>query len=426
MADLLLEDRTGIAERSGVDVELAAIYSRRYDHARELGIPEALYRDTDGAIVDDPTIDVVVELVGGLDYARTLILRALDAGKHVVTANKALLAHHGRELFAYARERGLTIAFEASCGGGIPVIRAITDGLLANRIDALYGIVNGTSNYILTKMVHDGDTFRRALDDAQRIGLAEADPSLDVEGIDSAHKIAIMTSLAFGTAVDFESIEVRGIHDLESIDVRIGSELGYVIKLIAAAHRIDHGVSLWVRPAFFSREHPLAWVNGPFNALSVYGNAAGHTLYYGRGAGGRATASAVIADLLAIGLGTFPAIFSTTSFWPDTNTDTKQIPASKTVSRFYLRTMALDKPGVLAQISKILGDKQISIASLVQHEQAEELHAKVPVVVTTHSCLQADLEAAANEIDALSTTDEKSVWIPIVDEHPEHPRLADG
>lgn len=425
MADLLIDERSSIAARSGIDVELSGIYSRRYDHARELGLPEKLFRTTDTEILEDDTIDIVVELVGGLDYAKGIILRALDAGKHVVTANKALLAHHGPELFAYARERGLTIAFEASCGGGIPIIRAITDGLLANRIEALYGIVNGTSNYILTKMVEEGDSFPKALEDAQRIGLAEADPTLDVEGIDSAHKIAIMTALAFGTSVDFESIEVRGIHDLESIDVRIGSELGYVIKLIAAANRIDHGVSLWVRPAFFSREHPLAWVNGPFNALSVYGNAAGHTLYYGRGAGGRATASAVLADLLAIGLGTFPSIFATTAFWPDTNTDATQIPSQHTLSRFYLRIMALDKPGVLARISKILGDKDISIASLVQHEQAEQSNTKVPVVVTTHRCLQADLERAVAEIDSLSTTEDKSVWIPIIDEHPEHPRLTE-
>jgi homoserine dehydrogenase len=424
-SQLLLEEREMLGGRSGVDIELAAIFNRSWDNARRLGLPESLFVDRDEKIIEDPTIDVVVELVGGLDYAKSLIERALDAGKHVVTANKALLAHHGRELFAYARERGLTIAFEASCGGGIPIIRAITDGLLANRIDALYGIVNGTSNYILTKMVEDGETYPEALDDAKRIGLAEADPTLDVEGIDSAHKIAIMTALAFGTAVDFDSVQVRGIHDLQALDVRIGSELGYVIKLVAAAHRIDPGVSLWVRPAFFSREHPLAWVSGPFNALSVYGNAAGHTLYYGRGAGGRATASAVLADLIAIGLGTFPAVFSATGYWPDTNTDTTQIPAAKTVSRFYVRIIAQDRPGVLAQISKILGDKGISIASLVQHEHEDDSDDSVPVVVTTHRCLQEDLEDAVRMIDELDTTGEASVWIPIVDEHPEHPRLTE-
>ncbi len=424
-ASLLLEEREEIVERTGVDIEIAGIYSRDYDHARDLGIPEELFRSSDEEILTDKTIDICMELVGGLDYARELIKRALDAGKHVVTANKALLAHHGRELFAYARARGLTIAFEASCGGGIPIIRAITDGLIANRIDALYGIVNGTSNYILTEMVEKGESYPEALAEAKRIGLAEADPTLDVEGVDSAHKIAIMTALAFGTAVDFDSIEVRGIHELESVDVKIGGELGYVIKLIAAAHRIDHGVSLWVRPAFFSREHPLAWVNGPFNALSVYGNIAGHTLYYGRGAGGRPTASAVISDILAITIGTFPAVFATTAFWPDTNTDTTQIPAENTVSRFYVRIMAQDKPGVLAMVSKILGDRGISIASLVQHEQAEDIETTVPVVVTTHRCLQADLEAAVAEIDALSTTEDACVWMPIVDEHPEHPRLTE-
>lgn len=417
-ARLLVQDRQTIADRSGIDIELAAIVDRDFDHARSLGLPEETFQPDLDTALGDSTIQVVIELVGGIEFARTLIKKALDAGKHVVTANKALLAHHGKELFAYARERGLTIGFEASCGGGIPIIRAITDGLIANHIDAIYGIVNGTSNFLLTEMIQKGETYSEALVAAQESGLAEADPSLDVNGTDSAHKIAIMTALAFGIDVDFDAIPVEGIDNLDERDVAFGRDLGYVVKLLAVAHRIGDDVTAWVRPAFISEEHPLAWVNGPFNAVSVYGHATGHTLYYGRGAGGAPTAGAVVADVVGIATGVLPAIFAHTRYWPDRNSAGPQVGLERSTSRFYLRIMAKDQSGVLAAISAILGRHNISIASLRQNEQAhrDEL---VPVVVTTHACREPAIRDAVAGIDALETTDGATVCMPIVEEHPE-------
>ncbi len=419
-ATILLNDRALIAERSGIDIEIGAIYTRDFAHARELGIPESLFETDLERILADPEIEVVVELIGGTTDARTIIKRAVAAGKHVVTANKALLAHHGEELWAAARTYGVTIGFEASTGGGIPIIRAIIDGLMVNRIDAIYGIVNGTSNYILTRMTQEGTTYDDALSDAQADGLAEADPSLDVQGTDSAHKLAIMASLAFGLKVDFDTIPVSGIDTLESIDVKFGQDLGYVVKLLAVAHRTHEGITLWVRPAFISREHPLAWVSGPFNAVSAYGHATGHTLYYGRGAGGHPTASAVISDISAIALGTLPAIFNNTGYWQDKNLDTRQINVEETNSRFYIRIMAKDQPGVLAEIARIFGIHEISIASMLQPETTEDGEdTLVPIVITTHSCKERDLRAALKAIDSLTTTDNTSVSIPIAEEHPE-------
>ncbi len=417
-AELLLRDREIIARRSGVQVEVAAIVDRDFDRARALNLPEELYTSDLDAVLADPAVDLVVELVGGLEFARTLIIRALDAGKHVVTANKALLAHHGRELFGHARARGLTIGFEASCGGGIPVIRAIIDGLLANEIDAIYGVVNGTCNYILTEMIREGKSYQESLAEAQRIGLAEADPSLDVEGQDSAHKIAIMSALAFGTNVDFAAIPVEGVNNLDSRDVAFGQDLGYVVKLLALAQRVETGVLIRVHPAFISREHPLAWVSGPFNAVSIYGHTVGHTLYYGRGAGGEATASAVASDVIAIALGTMPALFSHTGYWPDLNTGDPQLPPGEAVSRFYLRIMVADRPGVLARIGRILADHDISVASLRQNEQALGSE-RIPLVITTHTCQEQQLRTAVTLIDGLDTTGEATVVLPIIEEHPE-------
>lgn len=418
-AQLLISDRSLIKQRSGIEIQITHVASRRLDNARSLGLPEEILGTDIQAPLADPSVDLVVELIGGTDTARDIVLKAVNSGKHVVTANKALLAHHGEELWAAARRNGVSIGFEASCGGGIPIIRAITDGLSANHIDAIYGIVNGTSNYILTEMIEKGETYAEALAEAQHIGLAEADPTLDVAGIDSAHKIAIMSSLAFGLKVDFDRIPVGGIHTLEAIDVAYGTRLGYVVKLLAVALRVESGVSLFVRPAFVSREHPLAWVSGPFNAVSVYGHATGHTLYYGRGAGGRPTASAVVADIIGIGLGVIPAIFGYRGFFQDINTDARQVPVENTDGRFYLRAMVDDEPGVLAQISSILGTHGISIASVLQQAPEENGADKVAIVITTHRCREGGLRKALKEVDSLPITDGKSTAIPIVEEHPE-------
>lgn len=421
-ASLLVRDRELIRRKSGVDCELRYIVDRDFSVARSMGLEERLFTEELDTALEDPEVEIVIELVGGTGFARELIARALEAGKHVVTANKALLAHHGEELWALARQQGRAIAFEASCGGGIPIIRSLVEGLVANEIDALYGIVNGTCNYILTEMIEEGKSYGAALADAQAKGLAEADPTLDVGGMDSAHKIAIMSSLAFGLKVDFDAIPVEGIDGLSAEDVTFGDTLGYVVKLLAVAYRTEEGVTLWVRPAFISRHHPLAWVTGPFNAVSVYGHATGHTLYYGRGAGGSPTASAVVSDVVSLGLGTFDRVFAAAGQWQDINTLTSQIDVLDTRSRFYIRTMVKDSPGMLSKLSSIFADHGISIASVLQNElpeAASESDALAPVVITTHRAVERNVRDAVTTIDGLPGTGERSTIVTILDEHPE-------
>ena len=291
VAQLLVRGKNPLGRRSNVNLDLRYIVDVDITTARETGLDPKLFCDSYQEVLADPSVEVVVELIGGLTVAKETILKALEAGKHVVTANKALLAEAGIELLAAAKERDVTISFEASCAGGIPIILAITHGLIANEISAFYGILNGTCNYILTAMTQAGESYNNALKEAQRAGFAEADPTLDVSGQDTVHKLTILASLAFGKQIEAGAIPVSGIDTLEAIDVAYGQELGYVVKLLAIAKRHEEGgLSLCVRPAFITKEHPLAWVSGPFNAVSIYGDATGHTMYYGRGAGGSPTA----------------------------------------------------------------------------------------------------------------------------------------
>lgn len=418
-ARILTRDRDILANRMGRAVELRRIVDVKFDHARSLGLDETLFSDDLQAVLGDPGIGVVVELVGGLDFARTVIERALAAGKDVVTANKALLAHAGADLYALARTQGRSIAFEASCAGGIPIIRALNDGLLANRLDALFGIVNGTCNYILTEMTAHGRSYADVLAEAQQQGLAEADPTLDVTGGDSAHKLAILAGLAFGRRVELDAIPTYGIDTLELCDLEFGQQLGYVIKLLAIAERQDAGLSLRVRPAFIHRSHPLAWVNGPFNAVSVYGHATGHTMYYGRGAGGMPTASAVVADLASLALGTWQPVFEHLPVWPDRAEPARQLPIDDVISRYYLRIVCSDRPGVFAQIATLLGRHDISITSLLQQEPGQHTDRGVPIVITTHKAREGNVRDALAEIDRLPVVDGQSVCIGIVEEYPE-------
>jgi len=419
-ATLLTRDAELIAARSGVGLELRHVVDVDFASARQAGLDESLFRpDLDEALADE-SVGVVAELVGGTTVAKTIIERAVRAGKHVVTANKALMAHHGAELCALARECGVCIAFEASCAGGVPIIRALTNGLVANRIDALYGIVNGTCNYILTGMTQRGQSYADALAAAQQRGLAEADPSLDVQGADSAHKLAILASLAFGVRIDFDAISVAGIDSLDLCDVRYGQQLGFTIKLLAIATRQNGGLSLKVSPAFIHTEHPLAWVSGSFNAISVYGHITGHTMYYGRGAGGMPTASAVVADLVSVGVGTWQDKFTGLRLWQDLNGPAKQLPIAEARSEFYLRVMCDDHPGVLAQIAAFLAARDISIQSVLQHEPpAGSSSGLVPLIIGTHMARYADIRAALAKVEALDSVEGSCVCIPIVDEHPE-------
>jgi homoserine dehydrogenase len=419
VARILTENQDVLASRLAGRLTLRHIVDVDFARARQAGLDEKLFTPRLDTALADTGVGAVVELVGGTTIARTIIEKALSAGKHVVTANKALLAHHGPELFALARGNGASLAFEASCAGGIPVIRALMDGLIANRIDALYGIVNGTCNHILTAMTQHGQSYAEALKDAQAQGLAEADPTLDVAGIDSAHKLAILAALAFGKRIDFDSIPVGGIDSLEVQDIHYGQELGYVVKLLAIATRQRDGLSLRVGPAFISKQHPLAWVSGPFNAVSIYGHATGHTMYYGRGAGGMPTASAVVADLAGVAIGNVQRQFDQLLLFPDRAAPAVQLTLAAARSRYYLRLQAEDHPGVLAQIAAILGSHRISISSVLQHEPTEE-GGSVPLVITTHRAVAGDVIEAMERVDALPVVRGRPVRIPIVDEHSEN------
>jgi homoserine dehydrogenase len=420
VARILAKEKEMLLARNKIELNLKYIVDLDFTNAKKLGLDPALFCTDVKKALDDPEVTIVIELIGGTKIAKDMMERAIRAGKRIVTANKALLAHHGKELLALARKHGSSIAFEASCAGGIPIIRALTDGLIANRIDAIYGIVNGTSNYILTEMIECEVSYESALSEAQSIGLAEADPTLDVAGIYSAHKLSILASLAFGNSVDFARIPVEGIDKLQLYDIMLGSELGYVIKLLAVARRQKKGLSLYVRPAFISIQHPLAWVAGSFNAVSVYGHATGHTMYYGRGAGGDPTASAIISDLYQTASGITDILFSNLAVWPDATAESVQLPRDDIYSRYYIRITAVDEPGVLSQIADKFGRHNISISSVLQKESYEEEDAEgVPVIITTYPSLEGSIIAALAEIDSLPVIKAKSVCIVIVDEHTE-------
>ncbi|MBO7047314.1 MAG: homoserine dehydrogenase [Spirochaetia bacterium] len=418
-AKILVEDNDFLRKRTNIPLFLKYIVDVKFDHAKALGLPENLYEKDFDKVLKDPEVDIVVELIGGTTLAKDFIIKALNAGKNVVTANKALLAHYGRELFAVARKNGVVIGFEASCGGGIPIIRALYDGLLANRNEALFGIVNGTCNYILTQMTQNGKTYAEALAEAQRDGLAEANPTLDVSGLDSAHKLVIMSSLAFGKHVSLESTPVIGIDTLDLSDVMAGQELGYTIKLIAMAKKSTDGrISTIVCPAFIDKKHPLAWVSGAFNAVSVYGHAVGHTMYYGRGAGASPTASAVTSDIISILSGATEKFFNTYPIWLDNLPDADMLPYGLSEEKFYIRFNVLDKPGVLAKVTAIFAKHNISIASVVQKNEKKEEHS-IPIVIITHYALEGDIADALKEISFLDELSGNTVCIRIMEEHKE-------
>jgi homoserine dehydrogenase len=419
VAHILTRETSILSCRHKAELDLRYIVDIDFTHARSMGLDASLFCDDIEKAISDRSVEIVIELVGGTTIAKDYIERAIKAGKKIVTANKALLAQHGPQLLSLARQHDVTIAFEASCAGGIPIIRALIDGLIANRIDAMYGIVNGTSNYILTSMSRLCLSYEHALKEAQHAGLAEADPTLDVAGIDSGHKLAILASLAFGKKVDFNTIPVEGIDTLHTCDIEYGKELGYVIKLLAIAQRQEKGICLYVRPAFISIHHPLAWVSGPFNAVSVYAHATGHTMYYGRGAGGEPTASAVISDLFQTATGISESLFKNLRLWPDTSEPAVQLPREAIHSRYYIRVTAEDSPGVLARIADKFGKYHISISSVLQKEIPGEstIEEGVPVIITTHPAEEGSIIRALAEVDKLDVIKAKSICITILDEH---------
>jgi homoserine dehydrogenase len=344
--------------------------------------------------------------------------RALAAGKPVVTANKALLAAQGRELFALAKKNDSAIGFEASCAGGIPIIAALTYGLVANEISALVGIVNGTCNVILTRMTHYGWSYAQALEEAQRLGYAEADPTMDVSGRDAAQKLAILASLAFNVNVAESDIHVEGIDRLDPQDIRFAKELGYVIKLLAIGEKANGGapLSLRVHPTLVHEHDVLADVAGSFNAISVYGHALGHGLFYGRGAGQMPTASAVVSDLIQMAMGTGVLAFGQLRVFPDSTPAANVLPFAELRSRYYLRVLAKDEPGVMAAVATVLGKYRVSISAILQHESDQNHPDFVPIVITTHLAREGDVQRALGEVDELGVTRPPAVCLRIIDQ----------
>jgi len=417
----LLRDKDLLAERTHLRLELRHVVDEDFTDADAAGVSASTRRDSLDEALADPDTQIVIELVGGDGFAKECVERALQAGKSVVTANKALLAKHGAELFALARANGVCIGFEGSCVGGVPVIGSLLNGLVANEVDALFGIVNGTCNYILSNMTQRGADYNDVLAEAQASGLAEQDPTLDVSGGDSAHKLAILAALTFGKRIDLSQITVEGIEGLDVADIRFGTELGYAVKLLAIAIRQGDGISLRVHPAFIRKDHPLAGVDGPFNAVCVYGHAVGHTMYYGRGAGGLATASAVVADIVDVASGNAQRRFDQLGIWPDRCEPANLIPIDDVRSRYYLHVTCEDSPGVLGRIADILGQHEISISSVLQHEPLPGSQ-DVPLIITTYEASEGNLKNALAEIDGLPVTKRPTFLMRIVEEHVETQR----
>lgn len=408
---ILLENRDILKERIGFEINLKKIAD--LDITRDRGIsisPDILTTNADD-ILNDPHIDIVVELIGGIRPAKDFILKAIQNRKHVVTANKALLATAGNEIFNAALEAGVEIGFEASVAGGIPIIKIIRESLVADRIKAVYGIINGTSNYILTKMTEEHVEFSEALKEAQSLGYAEADPTLDVEGIDSAHKLAILAALSYGIPISFDRIYSEGISGVSPQDIAFASEFGYKVKLLAIAKETDNAIELRVHPTMIPKEYLISKVDGPFNAVYVEGDATGSTLYYGRGAGDMPTGSAVVSDIVDIARNIRKNAIGRMPIMTRTLRDLRIKKMDDVVSKYYFRFFALDKPGVLSKISGILGNYNISIASVIQ--KGRRVGKAVPLVVLTHEAKEKDVRQALHEIDQLSVVMDKTIFMRV-------------
>jgi homoserine dehydrogenase len=415
---LLTQQRDLLSRRLGTDLVLAKVADLDLDRPRPVTLePERLTTRIQD-ILDDPAIDIVVELIGGLDAAREYTLAAIERSKHVVTANKALLAHHGNEILAAAAQHGVEVAFEAAVAGGIPIILALRQGLAANRIQELFGILNGTANYILTQMSQRVTSFAQALKEAQEQGYAEADPTLDVEGIDSAHKLAILMSLAYGARLDLEGVAVEGISHLDPLDLQFAKEFGYCLKLLAITRDDGYRVEARVHPTLIPRDHMLANVHGAMNAVYLTGDAVGPILLYGQGAGMMPSASAVVSDVLDLARNLIHGVKRRVPpLGCDAALSSPRLikPLNDLVTNYYFRFAALDRPGVLSQVSGILGKHNISIAAVIQ--KGREVAGSVPIVMITHEAREADARQAMREIDQLPVVSPPTVFYRIEDPH---------
>lgn len=394
-----------ISRRAGRGIDIYAAADKDLDKDRSCDLSGINLTDDAFSVVNDPEIQIIVELIGGTGVARDLVMQAIENGKHVVTANKALIAMHGNELFAKAQEKGVTIAFEAAVAGGIPIIKAMREGLAGNRIEWLAGIINGTGNFILTEMREKGRNFADVLAEAQALGYAEADPTFDVEGIDAAHKLTIMASIAFGIPLQFYKCYTEGISKISQEDVQYAAELGYRIKHLGIAKKTAQGVELRVHPTLIPQRRLIANVNGVMNAVVVKGDAVGPTLYYGAGAGSEPTASAIVADIVDI----VRALTSDPenrvphlAFQPDAIKDTPILPMSDVVTSYYLRIQTEDKPGVLANITRIFSEQGINIEAILQ-KQPEDDEGLVPIIMLTQPVAEKNMDEAIAQIEALDT-----------------------
>jgi len=407
--NVLQRNQEEIRRRAGRGIEVVAVSARNLERAKERTGGKVKVVADPFDIVNDPEIDIVVELIGGYDDAKALVLQAIANGKHVVTANKALLAVHGNEIFAAAQAKGVMVAFEAAVAGGIPIIKALREGLTANRIEWLAGIINGTTNFILSEMRDKGLDFATVLKQAQELGYAEADPTFDIEGVDAAHKATIMSAIAFGIPVQFDKAHVEGISKLNAVDIRYAEQLGYRIKLLGIAKRATvngkEGVELRVHPTLIPNKRLIANVEGAMNAVLVQGDAVGATLYSGKGAGSEPTASAVIADLVDITrLATADPEHRVPhlAFQPNAMTNIEILPMSEVTTSYYLRMNVEDQPGVLADLTRILADGTISIDAMMQKEPAEG-ETRTDIIFLTHQTQEKNVTAAIAKMEALST-----------------------
>ena len=405
VVQILLENEAMITRRLGARLKLVAIADQDVESDRGVAVDRDLLTTDVAQVVENPAVAVVVETIGGYEPAKSFLLRAVDAGKHVVTANKALLAVHGDEIFARCAAKGVDIGFEGSVGGGIPILRAVREGMAANRVTSIYGILNGTTNFILTEMKEKGESFERVLKEAQRLGYAEADPTFDVEGVDAAHKLTLLTTMAFGQKVPFEGVFTEGIREITPQDIQYAADFGFAVKLLAVAKFDGRRVEVRVHPTMIPSDHLLADVRGVYNAVYVDADFLGPTMYYGQGAGRRATASAVVGDIIELARNVLqdragrvpPRAFQESALAPAVLK-----PIAEVRCHYYLRFTALDKPGVLSKITGILGEYNISIESVVQ--KGRDAGQAVPLVMLTHEALEADVRQALGEVETLNIT----------------------
>jgi homoserine dehydrogenase len=392
-----------ITRRAGRPIRITVVADKNLELAKKVTGGKCRVTDDAFSVVNDPEVDIIIELIGGTGVAKELVMKAIANGKHVVTANKALLATHGNEIFKAAQDKGVMVAFEAAVAGGIPIIKAVREGLTANRIEWIAGIINGTTNFILSEMRDKGLSFDVVLKEAQRLGYAEADPTFDIEGVDAAHKITILSALAFGIPMQFDKAYIEGISKLDAIDIKYAEQLGYRIKLLGITRRTPEGVELRVHPTLIPAKRLIANVEGAMNAVLVQGDAVGATLYYGKGAGAEPTASAVIADLVDVTRmhtadpeNRVPHL----AFQPNAMSDLKILPMDEVQTSYYLRLRVKDKPGVLADITRILADEQISIDAVIQKEPGEG-EDQTDLIMLTHQTREKRINAAIAKIEKL-------------------------